>query len=154
MLLNIIKCIIFALLLFLLLMMIWVFPCIHVCVSCVFLMPDEVRNHWIPETGLKDSYKSTYGFWKPHSVPLKQEGCFLNYWAKFSAPSRFIFKSMLAYLMLRYVNICKFLMASGMVLMQLWYRFNVSSGANSHTSEGISVKRFLERSEKIKTMFE
>lgn len=39
-------------------------------------------------------------------------------------------------------------MASGMVLMQLWYKFKVSRGANNQTSEGISVKRFLERSEK------
>ena len=55
---------------------------------------------------------------------------------------------LLPYLMLRYVNICRFLMASGMILMQLWYKFNVSRGANNQTSEGISVKRFLERSEK------
>lgn len=55
---------------------------------------------------------------------------------------------MLPYLMLRYVSICRFLMASGIVLMQLWYKFNVSRGVNNQTSEGISVKRFLERSEK------
>lgn len=44
-------------------------------------------------------------------------------------------------------------MASGMVLMQLWYKFNVSRGANNQISEGISAKRFLERSEKQKQCF-
>lgn len=112
----------------------------NVCSWC--LMRSEVTGS--SQTGFKDGYElhvasgnHTPFLWNKKAILLTAK-----------LKSQHLQHLFLAYLMLRYVNIWKFLMASGMVLMQLWYRFNVSSGANSHTSEGISVKRFLERYEK------
>lgn len=48
-------------------------------------------------------------------------------------------------------------MASGIILIQLWYRFSVSSDTKWHNSEGTSVNLFLDKSEKRKregTFFE
>lgn len=48
-------------------------------------------------------------------------------------------------------------MASGIILIQLWYRFSVSSDTKWHNSVGTSVNLFLDKSEKRKkesTFFE
>lgn len=41
-------------------------------------------------------------------------------------------------------------MASGITLIQLWYRFSVSSDTKWHNSVGTSVNLFLDKSEKRK----
>lgn len=41
-------------------------------------------------------------------------------------------------------------MASGITLIQLWYRFSVSNDTKWHNSVGTSVNRFLDKSENRK----
>lgn len=50
------------------------------------------------------------------------------------------------YLRFNDLSDCRLMMLSGMVRMQLWYKFSVSKATRWQTSEGTSASRFFERS--------
>lgn len=60
-------------------MQIGYFTCIDECASCICLMPVEVcSQHWVPRTGVMDSYEPPCGCWKLNLDPVLEQQVLLT----------------------------------------------------------------------------